>query len=236
MMTPRQRLVIAGMMLAHGAAAQAVSQTASGLLFQAEGKHLTGTCTGQPVVLEGNHNTVLLTGPCASLLVKGVANDIHLILRPGGGVRVEGSGNHVAASGVNLLPPVLLGNDNTVMAAPSPLPSPAAPPVEAPKTAPVKPTTGPLLLDGADQQRLAECGGRDVTIAGQRSAYILHGACRSLAVHGDLLTVRADLAPGAHVLIDGRGDVVSYGGHGNPPDAKVRGDGSEIQRADDPPG
>ena len=99
------------------------------------------------------------------------------------------------------------------------------------------PVAGALSLSGDDQERVADCAGRDATITGRRSAYILRGSCRSLTVQGDLLTVQAEVQPGARIAVTGRGSVVSWSvhGHGSAPVAVVRGPGSRLQRAQ-PPG
>ena len=219
---------------------------AADLLFQAEAQTLTGTCTGQAVRVEGNHNHVTLTGPCRSLLLKGVANTLTLTLAAGGTIRVEGSENRVryaslgASSVIEAFGP---GNEVTAgeparptavapaaplaaIVPPKPLPPTPAPLVTAAKS-------GPLRLSGDDEARLADCNGRDVLVAGSRSSYVIRGACRSLDVRGDLLTVQAVLQSGARIAVTGRGSVVSWDvpGKGRAPAAIVRGVGSRVQRA-----
>ena len=97
-----------------------------------------------------------------------------------------------------------------------------------PVPVPAVPASGPLLLVGNDQERLAECAGRDVTVTGTRSAYDLRGGCRSLSIRGDLVTVRAELQPGAHISVNGQGSLVTWRlvGRGHPPVAAVQGAGS----------
>ena len=227
------------------AALPAGAQGQPELLFQAEAQVLSGRCTGQPVRLEGNHNVVTLTGVCGSLLLKGYANTVRLGIAPGGSIHVEGSANRVSFA-VHGAPPaiVALGPDNDVAAGlPSgavPTSAPPAPPIvpapsvaKPPQAAP-PPPMAPLSLAGDDEHRLEDCDGRDVTVTGNRSAYTLRGACRSVAVRGDLLTIEAEVAPGARITVTGRGSIVTWSlrGRGHAPAAVIRGEGSRVQQAE----
>ncbi len=209
------------------------SPRAADLLFQAEAQSLAGTCTGQPVRLEGNHDVVALTGTCGSLLVKGVANKVQLTIAAGGTIRVEGSANQVRYASAGA-PPVIqtFGPDNEVAADGAAQSAPVAP---AAKPASLSATgnVGPVELSGDDQDRVADCGGRDVVITGSRSAYVVRGACRSVVVRGDLLTVQAVVQSGARIAVTGRGSMVSWmvPAKGRPPASVVRGAGSRVQRA-----
>ncbi|WP_158742368.1 DUF3060 domain-containing protein [Acidisphaera sp. L21] len=223
---------------------------AADLLFQAEAQTLTGTCTRQAVRLEGNHNTVTLTGPCGSLLVKGLANTVRLAIVAGGSIRVEGGDNRLHYSSAGSGPVIeTFGPNNEVIAdgethaavppPPPPAPNPisAAPPKPAPPSVPpasaaAKPL-GALELTGDDTHRMVDCAGRDAIVTGNRSAYIISGSCKSLSVTGDLITVQALMRPGARIRIDGRGSVVSWAtqGRGKAPDSIVHGAGSRVQRA-----
>ena len=224
---------IAGMVLP--LAVSGAPAAAADLVFQAEAQALTGDCTGGAVRLEGNHDTATLTGTCRSLLVKGVDDVIRLNLAPGGSIRVEGSGNRVSYAAPAPGPAIeTLGPDNAVTAIPAPIPAPVpARPIAVPRTAlPVA-----LALAGDDQERLADCAGRDASITGSRSAYVVRGACRSLTVRGDLLTIQVEMRPGARISVAGRGDVVTWamakaGRDAGPlPVAVVHGAGSRVQRA-----
>lgn len=220
----------AGLVLA---AVPATAQTRPELLLQAEAQTLSGVCAGQPVRLEGNHNTVTLTGPCGSLLLKGVANTVRLGIVPGGSIHVEGSGNRVQFAAAGALPGIVaLGPDNDVAAGPALLvePGPVAPsPTRASAAAPL---VGPLTLSGNDQHRIEDCAGRGVTVTGERSDYVIRGACKSLTLRGDLLTVQADLAGAAKVTVTGRGSIVSWTTKGKAatPVASIQGEGSRVQR------
>ncbi len=247
----------AGLWLAAGPAAAQPPD----LLFQAEAQVLSGTCTGQAVRVEGNHNTLTLSGPCGSLLLKGLANTVRLRVVPGGSIRVEGASNRVLFTAQGAAPAIVaLGPDNDVASAgpaptvvlngsspavpdaplarpvparPAPTPS-ATPDRRPPAPAPVALPSGPLVLNGDDAQRLEDCAGRDVTVTGNRSAYVIRGFCKSLTVRGDLLAVQAELASGARIAITGQGSIVSWAvkPRGHAPAAIVRGQGSRVQRAE----
>lgn len=252
---PMSRMVAfaAGLVVLAGPAR---AQSQAELLFQAEAQTLTGTCSGQPVRLEGNHNAVTLTGACGSLLLKGVSNTVRLGVVPGGSIHVEGSGNRVTYAVTGAPPDVtMLGPDNETTSGPAVIP-PSAPPPALPKPVPQAvsvnpppsvaapppkpatsmpaPATGPLLLQGDDQQHLGDCAGRDVTVTGDRSAYVLRGGCKSLTLRGNLLAVQAELASGARIAVTGRGSIVSWAvkGRAKPPSSLVRGEGSRTQRAE----
>ncbi len=246
---PRVVAGIAGMALA---ACSVAAQAAPELLFQAEAQVLTETCTGQPVRLEGNHNTVTLTGACGSLLLKGFANTVRLGIVPGGSIHVEGSANRVQFVVHGAAPAIVaLGPDNDVSSETASLAEPPiqavqplTPAAKAPASKAVPPPTlaapaaslprSPLTLAGDDQQRLEDCAGRDVTVTGDRSAYVLRGGCKSLTLRGDLLAVQGELASGAKITVAGRGSIVSWviKGKGRPPATIVRGPGSRVQRAE----
>ncbi len=89
-------------------------------------------------------------------------------------------------------------------------------------------------MSGDDEEKLADCAGRDVLVTGNRSAYVIQGACHSLVVRGDLLTVQAVMQPGAHITVSGLGSIVSWAvqGRGHAPAGTVHGAGSRIQRAE----
>ena len=233
-------IAVASVLATQAVGAQALPE----LLLQAEAQTLTGTCTGQPVRLEGNHNTVTLSGACGSLLLKGVSNTVAAGVVPGASIHVEGSGNRVTYA-VTGAPPVIvmLGPDNDVLSGAEPAVQQPKPPVPPPLAAPAPPqvqaSTGPLTLAGDDQQRLADCAGRDVAITGERSAYVLRGGCKSVTLRGDLLTVQAELVPGARVTVTGRGSIVSWAfkasaakEKGRAPVTTATGEGSRVQRVD----
>ncbi len=235
-----------------------VESGSAGAVVRAEAQTLRASCDGGDARIEGNHNTVVLTGNCRSLLLKGLANTVAIDLRAGAAVRVEGSGNRVtyqsAGPGAvvetygpdNLVvagplpagPPAIPKASPPPVAVPTPLPPPAPPATvvpAAPAAAVVlAPITGLMALEGADRSLDVDCKGRDVSVAGLRSAYVLRGGCKSVVVHGDLITVQAELQPGAHVQVIGRGDSLLWAlpQHGAAPVVQVRGDSSRVRRAD----
>ncbi len=217
------RLLLLGVMAALLAAATPADAP---LLFQAEAQALSGRCDGRGLQIEGNRNTITVAGPCRSVLLKGVGNTVVLTVAPGAAIRVEGSGNRVRYTVAGAAPVVeTLGSDNEVASAP---PEQAAPPA--------KPAAGArraMTLSGDDQEKAVDCAGRDVTLSGARSFYQLRGGCRSLTVRGDLLTVQADMQPGARIAVSGRGSVVTWRllGRGRNPAAFAQGPGSRVQRA-----
>jgi Protein of unknown function (DUF3060) len=235
-------------------AAPAAAQTSPGVLVQAEAQNQRLSCGGGDALIEGNHNTIVLTGPCRGLLLKGVANTVAIALQAGASVRVEGSENRVIFDVAGGAAPVvqILGPNNSVD--PGPLP-PAPPPPAAPALKPaetaavlavpaakpprVEPAAGParsgaLELRGDDQQRDETCAGRAVVIEGNRSAYVLRGGCLSVSVQGDLDTVQAELRPGASVHVTGHGTTVSWAvpTRGKAPVSAIHGDGNRVQHID----
>jgi len=234
-------------------AAPAAAQTSSGVLVQAEAQTQRLSCGGGDALIEGNHNAIVLTGPCRGLLLKGVANTVAIALVAGASVRVEGSENRITFDVAGGAAPVvqILGPNNSVD--PGPMPPAPPPPAPAPKPAEatqvlappaVKPpraepaagpaTLGTLDLRGDDQQRDETCAGRAVVIEGNRSAYVLRGGCLSVSVQGDLDTVQAELRPGASVHVTGHGTTVSWAvpARGKAPVSAVHGDGNRVQHID----
>ncbi len=196
-------------------------------LVQAEGQSVRATCGSGDAQVEGNHNVVVLTGPCRGLRLNGVANQVTIDLREGATLHIEGSANRVtyrlqAGAAPEI---VALGPDNLVR------PDGAAMPV--PVSVPPAALAGPLDLVGDDEQRSLDCAGRDVVIHGVRSAYVLRGGCRSVAVSGSLDTIQAEMAPGGHIAVEGSGITVAWtvpsgGGVVN----RVRGVASWVRRTD----
>jgi hypothetical protein len=190
------------------------------LLLQAEAQTLTPVCAGQDVQLEGNHNVVKPFGLCHSLLVKGVANQVVLDLTPNATLRVEGSANRITYRSPVAAVVDLLGTDNLA--------------VMQPPSAPMADPGAALHLTGDDQAHALDCTGRAVTVDGSRALYLLRGGCKSLTIHGDLLTVQAELQPGAAVAITGHGVRVGWviDRAGKPPAASLHGEANHIEHLD----
>ncbi len=232
-------------LLAVPAVAQTAPPAASaapGVVVRAEAQTKHAQCGAGPALIEGNRNTIVLTGACSSLLLRGSANVVTVALQAGAPVRLEGSGNKVAfqapAGGAPAVQ--LLGAGNSVdtspvlpepVAAPAP-PPPAAAPAAAGASAQPVPDAGaePLRLSGSDEHRIQDCSGRAVVIEGDRNAYVLRGGCQSVSVQGDVNMVQAELQPAAPVSITGQGTTVSWAGSGKPPVATLRGDDNRVQR------
>jgi hypothetical protein len=200
-------------------AAPAVAQPDPPLLVQAEAQTLTPFCTGRDVLVEGNHNLIKPFGLCRSMVLKGIANEVVLDLAAGATIHVEGRENHITYRGAGTPGVELLGPDNTV-----------TPPIAAPGD-----EDGALQLTGDDQARAMDCTGRNVTVRGDRSLYLLRGGCRSLTIRGDLVIVQAELAPSAAVTVAGRGVRVGWVGadHGHAPTESLRGEDNHIQPLDE---
>jgi hypothetical protein len=233
-------------------AAPVAAQTPPGAVVQAEAQTQRLSCAGGDALVEGNHNTIVLTGACHGLLLKGVANTVAIALQPGAPVRIEGSGNRITFDAAGGTAPVvqILGPVNSVdpgpmppappqAAAPTPAAAPQSPALPAAKPPRVDAAAGPapqgmLELRGDDQQRDETCTGREVVIAGNRSAYVLRGGCLSVSVQGDLDTVQAELRSGASVRLTGHGTTVSWAllGRGKPPVSAEHGEGNRVQRID----
>ncbi len=193
------------------------------VLVQAETQTVSAACAGRGARIEGNHNKVTLDGPCRSLRLLGGENTVSLTLAPDASIRVEGSGNRVTYVAPGAAPKIeALGDDNVVQA--------AAPVVSQPPEAPAV-ETGVLDLSGDGQSLATECAGRDVTIHGTCSLYVLRGGCRSLTVDGSLDIVQAEMAPGAKITVDGHGITVSWAlaDRGRVPVTAVHGEANLVQ-------
>jgi hypothetical protein len=198
----------------------AMADPAPGLHLQAEGQTLNPVCTGQGVLLEGNHNIVKPFGLCRSLVVKGIANQFVLDLTANASLRVEGSGNRVTYRSPTSAVVDLLGTDNIVTAQPA--------------STPVMDTGSVMHLTGDDQTVALDCTGRSVAVDGNRAMYLLRGGCKSLTIHGDLVIVQAELQPGAAVAITGHGVRVGWvlAGTGKPPAASMHGEANHFEHLD----
>lgn len=53
------------------------------------------TCGVRPVLLNGSHSTVTLSGPCRYVRVAGAHNDVILSIIPGGTIEITGEHNDV---------------------------------------------------------------------------------------------------------------------------------------------
>lgn len=207
----RYAWLLAGVMLSAPAVAEP-------LLIQAEGQVLMPLCTGRDVQIEGNHNVIKPFGICRSLLLKGVANQVDLALEPGGAIRIEGGANAVTYQAASAAVADMLGDGNTV----------------TPHLVPAVDQGPNLRLSGDDRAQAIDCAGRNVTIQGDRGLYVLRGGCRSLTVQGALVTVQAQMLPGAPIVIDGHGIRVGWAldGRGHAPVSTLHGLANHVERLD----
>lgn len=207
----KRACVLASMMLVTPAVADP-------LLIQAEGQVIRPLCTGRDVQVEGNHNVIKPFGMCRSLLLKGIANQVTLALGSAGTIRIEGSANQITYQAASAIVADILGDGNTVTAH---------------LDIPVNPDPN-VLLTGDDRAQAIDCAGRTVTIQGNRALYVLRGGCQSLTVHGDLVTVQAEMLPGAPIVIDGRGIRVGWvlNGRGHAPVSTLHGHANHVEHLD----
>jgi outer membrane protein OmpA-like peptidoglycan-associated protein len=89
-------------------------------------------------------------------------------------------------------------------------------------------TSGPILVEGDAQTRSLDCAGRDVVVRGARNQLAFTGGCRSLEVRGDASQIRAELAPGARVSLQGDSIELQWAlrGEGAPP--RITTEGAQI--------
>ena len=197
-------------------------------MVRSEAETRSVDCAGNDAQLEGNRNTLTFTGACRSLTVRGEANKVQIDLAPGGRIDLEGNGNRIRYStGPGAQPPaVRVSGSNTDLA-----------PVAMEQGAPIGVAVPPAVtLTGDDQNLDVECGGRMVSIQGNRSRYTLHGGCAGLSVHGDGNTVSAALRADAVVEIEGNGTALTYtvpDSHAAP-QVTVRGNNSRATREGQP--
>jgi hypothetical protein len=195
-------------------------------------------CDGADAHVDGNSNRLVFHGACRSLTVTGSNNIVEIELVPGGRIFLTGTANHVTFAPVD--PPPELdweGEGNEVEPGPPGAASAAlAPPVpDAPpppaSLAPPSVPPGLLKLSGDDTTLEADCAGRRVMIEGSRSVYHLVGGCSSIVVDGSENRIRAELQPGAHVVLAGADVTLDYvlTAAGPPPTITVSGAGSQAR-------
>jgi hypothetical protein len=70
---------------------------------------------------------------------------------------------------------------------------------------------GPCFAQGGPEPGAAiDCAGGDASVTGDGHHVTIHGACRSLTVHGNANQVQAELAPRARVDVQGDGNRIRY--------------------------
>ena len=186
--------------------------------LSSENETRTIVCNGAEASIAGNRNTVTFTGSCVGLRIRGEANSVSVALAAGALIDIEGNHNRVrftAAKGISARLR-LSGNFTEV----TPGANSAAPAADT------------ATIAGDDQRLELDCAGRAVTLQGTRSRFVLHGGCTALTVRGEANTVRAELAAGAQVLVEGNTIALTYTvrGGGAEPQLSVLGMGSSATR------
>ena len=235
-----------------------LASRADPVLIQAEADTRSADCAGESARIEGNRNTLTITGACRSLDLRGDGNQVTIELRPGAAVHVEGQKNRIgyriargtqppevtvagvdsivfpaggsAASPARPAPPAPQAAAPLVVVPPITVPPVTLPPVTVPGLPLPAPAAGPVLIRGDDQQRAADCTGLAAVLEGDRGSTVLRGGCTALTVRGNLATVQATLAPRARVIIEGDGTTVFWapGNPGAPPLFTLHGNASRV--------
>ena len=187
--------------------------------LRAEGATQTLECAGADAVIGGSRNTAIFNGGCARLQVRGNNNSVTIALASAALIDIEGSRNRIKIAATTGAPPRLriMGGGTEVTSADGAL-APAADSAE---------------LVGENQVLTLDCASGAVTLAGTRNRITLLGKCRALTLRGEATLVRAELAPGAQVLIEGNAIDLVYDVAGSdiPPTVTMRGLGSFAVRA-----
>lgn len=214
--------------LALGLAMPALAQQGP-LAIQGNDRSLSQSCAGRNVTIMGNDNAVRLTGGCRSLRVQGNGNAVTAEMAPGAAILLVGNNSRVewTLSARGAEPTVqVTGNGSAVAPVGAAQPRAAAP-------APVA-AAGPLVIEGNGLDRTADCAGREVQLRGSAANLVLRGGCRGLAIEGEVVRVRAELAPGARIAA--RGNVIqvlwTLAGTGAEPVVQANGELIEVRRAD----
>lgn len=87
-----KHVILAGLVLcaaSYGVPAAAQSQ------WDTYGRVSKVTCQGRPVLLQGNHTDVTVTGPCRYVRVAGAHNDVTVDVAPGATIEITGAHNDV---------------------------------------------------------------------------------------------------------------------------------------------
>lgn len=92
----------------------------------------------------------------------------------------------------------------------------------------------PLLLQAEGEHKTVDCAGRDVRIEGNRNRYMLRGGCLSVVLRGEADEIRAEMAPGGRIDVEGNGVLLFWSKRGDGPDPSVslNGAGSRVMALD----
>jgi len=186
------------------------------VLVQAAGATRSVACNGGPAQVEGARNLIKFTGVCTGLQVRGDGNAISIPLSGQSLIDIEGGHNRVRySSSAGIQPRLRVVGDGTEVLtsqnAPAPLASQAS-------------------ISGNDLNLELDCNGLDFTLNSVGSTISLRGRCQNVLLHGEANLVRADLASGASVTIQGNANTLLYQvpPGGNLPGGSVNGMGSLV--------
>ncbi len=89
-----------------------------------------------------------------------------------------------------------------------------------------------LEVRAEGEQRTIDCKDLDVVIEGNANTYTLRGGCHSITLHGANDKIRAAVAPGAHILVEGNDVQLTWSlvGTGADPVVLVNGRNSQVTR------
>lgn len=88
---------------------------------------------------------------------------------------------------------------------------------------------GPVIVEGNALSRSLDCRGRDVVVRGERNQLAFTGGCRSLEVQGNTSDIRAELAPGARVVLRGETLDLRWALAGDGPPPRITSEGRQIR-------
>jgi hypothetical protein len=188
---------------------------------EVRGEAVTRTldCTSVDAVVGGSRNTVVFTGACTRLELRGDNNIVTAGLASGAIIDIEGNANRVTiASTTGAAPRLrLMGEAAEVSAINGAMP-PAADSAE---------------IVGERHRLTLGCGAGSATLTGTRNQLRLTGLCRALTLRGEASLISAELAPAAQMLVEGNAIDVIYTviGAEIPPSVTLRGMGSAVVRA-----
>ena len=166
------------------------------VLVQAAGATRTVACNGGAAQVEGARNLIKFTGVCTSLQVRGDGNAISIPLSGQSRIDIEGGHNRVHYSAMaGIAPQLRIVGDGTEV-----LTSQNAP---APQAALASISGNKLNLE-------LDCNGLTFTLNSVGSTVSLRGKCSAVLMHGEANLVRADLASGATVTIQGNANTLLY--------------------------
>ena len=166
------------------------------VLVQAAGATRTVACNGGPVQVEGARNLIKFTGVCTGLHLRGDGNTISIPLSGQSQIDIEGGHNRVHYSALaGIAPQLRIVGDGTEVLTSQNAPAPLA---------------GLASISGNKLNLDLDCNGQAFTLDSVGSTISLRGKCQTVLLHGEANLVRADLASGATVTIQGNANTLLY--------------------------